>query len=79
MAAAGAAGSRSRPWRASRSPRERSGKLPESGDLHSTYTGHAAACHACLFASETSCETNNRWLDRAVLADLTRDGLAFPL
>jgi len=40
---------------------------------------HAAACHACLFASETSCETNNRWLDRAVLADLTGDGLAFSL
>ena len=38
---------------------------------------HAAACHACLFASETSCETNNRWLDRAVLVDLTGDGLAF--
>jgi hypothetical protein len=38
---------------------------------------HAAACHACLFASETSCETNNSWLDRAVLADLTGDGLAF--
>ncbi len=38
---------------------------------------HGAACHACLFASETSCETNNRWLDRAVLADLTGDGLAF--
>ncbi len=37
----------------------------------------AAACHACLFVSETSCETNNRWLDRAVLVDLTRDGLAF--
>jgi hypothetical protein len=42
-------------------------------------TLHAAACHACLFASETTCETNNRWLDRAVLADLTGDGLAFPL
>lgn len=39
---------------------------------------HAAACHACLFASETSCETNNRWLDRSVLVDLTGDGLAFP-
>jgi len=38
---------------------------------------HGAACHACLFASETSCETNNRWLDRAFLADLTGDGLAF--
>jgi len=40
---------------------------------------HAAACHACLFASETTCETNNRWLDRAVLVDLTGDGLAFPV
>jgi hypothetical protein len=38
---------------------------------------HAAACHACLFAAETSCEAGNRWLDRAVLADLTGDGLAF--
>lgn len=40
-------------------------------------TLHAAACHACLFASETSCETNNRWLDRACLVDLTSDRLAF--
>lgn len=40
-------------------------------------TLHAAACHACLFASETTCETNNRWLDRAVLVDLTGDGLGF--
>ncbi len=38
---------------------------------------HAAACHACLYASETSCETNNSWLDRAVVVDLTGDGLAF--
>lgn len=40
---------------------------------------HAAACHACLFASETTCEANNRWLSRAVIADVTGDGLAFPL
>jgi hypothetical protein len=40
---------------------------------------HAAACHACLFASETTCEVNNRWLDRAVLVEITKDGLAFPL
>jgi hypothetical protein len=40
---------------------------------------HNAACHACLFASETSCEAGNRWLDRAVLVDLTHDGLAFPI
>lgn len=38
---------------------------------------HAAACHACLFVSETSCESNNRWLDRAVLVDIA-NGLAFP-
>jgi hypothetical protein len=38
---------------------------------------HAAACHACLFAAETSCESGNRWLDRAMVVDLTRDGLAF--
>lgn len=38
---------------------------------------HAAACHACLFASETSCENGNRWLHRGVLADLT-PGLCFP-
>jgi hypothetical protein len=47
--------------------------------LYPSATLHAAACHACLFASETSCEAGNRWLDRAVLADLTRDGLAFPV
>jgi hypothetical protein len=45
--------------------------------LYPSTTLHAAACHACLFASETSCEAGNRWLDRAVLADLTGDGLAF--
>ncbi len=45
--------------------------------VYPSATLHAAACHACLFASETSCEAGNRWLDRAVLVDLTRDGLAF--
>ncbi len=30
-------------------------------------TLHAAACHACLFAPETSCEQGNRYLDRSVL------------
>jgi hypothetical protein len=33
-------------------------------------TLHAAACHACLFAPETSCERGNRYLDRAVLTEL---------
>lgn len=27
---------------------------------------HAAACHACLFAPETSCERSNRYLDRSL-------------
>lgn len=30
---------------------------------------HIAACHACLFAPETSCEKGNRYLDRGVLVD----------
>lgn len=28
---------------------------------------HAAACHACLFLPETSCERGNKYLDRSVL------------
>jgi hypothetical protein len=36
---------------------------PEYGNA----TLHAAACHACTFAPETSCERGNRYLDRAVL------------
>jgi len=28
---------------------------------------HAAACHACVFVSETSCEKGNRYLDRTLL------------
>ena len=28
---------------------------------------HAAACHACSFVSETSCEVGNRYIDRALL------------
>lgn len=34
-----------------------------AGDVGDTL--HHAACHACLFASETSCEASNRYLDRA--------------
>lgn len=30
-------------------------------------TLHAAACHACSFVAETSCERGNRYLDRALL------------
>jgi hypothetical protein len=39
---------------------------------------HAACCHACLFAPETSCERGNRYLDRSVLVDTFTDkGTAF--
>jgi hypothetical protein len=31
---------------------------------------HGAACHCCSFASETSCEKSNRFLDRRFLIDL---------
>jgi hypothetical protein len=30
---------------------------------------HGAACHACLFAPETSCERANRYLDRTFAVD----------
>lgn len=41
-------------------------------------TLHAAACHACAFASETSCEFQNRYLDRAYLIPtLDFSGAAF--
>jgi hypothetical protein len=48
---------------------------------HDPYTDasvHAAACHACQFASETSCERGNRFLDRAALVPtLLFDDLAY--
>ena len=28
---------------------------------------HWAACHACLFSPETSCERGNKYLDRSLL------------
>lgn len=34
---------------------------------------HGAACHACLFAAETSCERGNHYLDRALLVDTLAD------
>ena len=41
-------------------------------------TLHAASCHACLFAPETSCERGNKYLDRAVLVpSVERTDLAF--
>jgi hypothetical protein len=35
-------------------------------------TLHGAACHACLFAPETSCEIGNRFLDRSLLVSTFR-------
>jgi len=41
-------------------------------------TIHAAACHACLFSPETSCERGNRYLDRSTLAKTVEiDQLSF--
>jgi hypothetical protein len=41
-------------------------------------TLHASACHACLFAAETSCERGNRYLDRSVLVETVEQrGAAF--
>ncbi|MEU3454276.1 DUF1998 domain-containing protein [Micromonospora sp. NPDC006766] len=44
--------------------------------VHARLSG--AACHACLFAAETSCERGNHYLDRALLVDtLTDPGSGF--
>ena len=39
-----------------------------AGDLGDSL--HNAACHACLFAPETSCEAGNRYLDRAAVVPI---------
>jgi hypothetical protein len=38
-------------------------------------TLHGAACHACAFAPETSCERGNKYLDRTVLVDTVSGAL----
>jgi hypothetical protein len=39
---------------------------------------HAAACHACSFLPETSCERGNKYLDRSLLmVTVEKDDLAF--
>jgi hypothetical protein len=37
---------------------------------------HAAACHACSFAAETSCERGNRYLDRALVVPTLHNSAA---
>jgi hypothetical protein len=44
---------------------------PPSGD---SLTLHGAACHACLFAPETSCERGNKYLDRSILVPTVERG-----
>ncbi|SDG08409.1 protein of unknown function [Sinosporangium album] len=40
---------------------------------------HGAACHVCLFVSETTCERGNRFLDRRFVVPVDGSGLAlFP-
>ena len=36
---------------------------------------HGAACHACLFAAETSCEKGNHFLDRSMLVETLAGGM----
>ncbi|HVT15236.1 MAG TPA: DUF1998 domain-containing protein [Thermoanaerobaculia bacterium] len=53
---------------------------PLCAEHHSTTDDslHAAACHACLFLPETSCERGNKFLDRAALvATVEQQDLAF--
>ena len=42
---------------------------------------HGAACHACAFVSETSCECGNRYLDRALVVPTFEGGVTafFPV
>ena len=37
---------------------------------------HHAACHACLFVPETSCEHGNRYLDRAISVPVLGDPIS---
>ena len=40
---------------------------------------HGAACHVCLFVSETTCERGNRFLDRRFVVPIDNPNLAlFP-
>ncbi|MEI8166596.1 MAG: DUF1998 domain-containing protein, partial [Chloroflexales bacterium] len=50
----------------------------EHTPLMEPQTLHGAACHACLFAPETSCERGNKYLDRALLIPtVDQDGLSY--
>lgn len=55
---------------------------PLCGEHHPGHDGtaslHGAACHACQFAPETSCERGNKFLDRSLLVR-TLGGVGVPL
>lgn len=44
--------------------------------LQNTTSLHWAACHACLFSPETSCERGNKYLDRSLLMPTVKTDLA---
>jgi len=45
----------------------------EHRPFHDGLTLHGAACHACLYLPETSCERGNKYLDRSVLVNTWGD------
>ncbi len=50
----------------------------EHDPLQGNVSLHWAACHACLFSPETSCERGNKYLDRSLLIPSVKTaGLAF--
>ena len=48
----------------------------EHSPLQSLNTLHWAACHACLFSPETSCERGNKYLDRTLIIPTVKTELA---
>lgn len=48
----------------------------EHSPLQSPNTLHWAACHACLFSPETSCERGNKYLDRSLLVPTVKTELS---
>ena len=49
---------------------------PHNQLKNSTSALHWAACHACLFSPETSCERGNKYLDRSLLVPTIKTDLA---
>ena len=45
----------------------------DPGSRHERRFLHGAACHGCLLISETSCEQQNEFLDRALVVPTVQD------